>query len=77
VRGDAGKPVSWKVGDRVCDRWWPWRVGVVRAVLKTRIRVEFATEAVTYDKAHLQFLQSSEGGGRSPSKFWAWGPGMK
>ena len=52
--------MSWKVGDRVCDRWWPWRVGVVRAVLKTRMQVEFARETWTYDKAHCKYLEKVE-----------------
>ena len=52
--------MSWKVGDRVSDRWWPWRVGVVRAVLQTRIKVEFVMEAVTYDNAHCKYLEKVE-----------------
>lgn len=46
------------VGAHVYDRWWPWRVGIVRAVLKTRVKVDYGTEVWTYDRAHMQFLEA-------------------
>ena len=47
-----------KRGARVIDRWFPgWGVGIVRVVLKTRIKVEFGHETMTYDNAHVQFLE--------------------
>ena len=48
---------GFKVGDRVYDRWWPWKVGIVQKVLKTRVRVSFSGEVQTYDAAHQQFLR--------------------
>ena len=48
-----------KVGARVCDRWWPLRVGVVRRVLKTRVHVEWLDGGRwVYDAAHLRFLEA-------------------
>lgn len=47
-----------KVGQKVYDRWWPWwGIGKVTKVFKTRVRVEFPNKTLTYDKAHLQFLE--------------------
>jgi len=51
-----------KVGDKVYDRWWPWRVGKIIKILKTRVKIEFPNifgekSIVTYDKAHLKFLE--------------------
>lgn len=44
--------------DVVQDRWWPWRIGRVIKVMKTRIKVRWAHgEIETYDNAHLQFLE--------------------
>jgi hypothetical protein len=48
-----------KRGRRVVDRWWPeWGTGVVKKVLKTRVRIDFAGTLRTYDLAHLQFLEA-------------------
>lgn len=46
-----------EIGTRVYDRWWPWRVGRVAWVGKTRLRVQFSDDLVTYDRAHCQFLE--------------------
>ena len=47
-----------KVGMKVFDRWWPWRSGFVKKVLKTRIYVYMGPEdLVRYDRAHCQFLE--------------------
>lgn len=49
------------------DRWYrDWGLGVVKAVLKTRVRVRFqnvpwrwadANGLVTYDRAHQRYLE--------------------
>jgi len=53
------RPIRWNVGMRVYDRWWPWRMGKIVRVLKTRIRVEWSDtgEYWSYDRAHQQFLE--------------------
>ena len=52
-----------KVGMKVYDRWWPWQVFIVAAVLKTRARLRRgATERIqVYDRAHVQFLEPAQG----------------
>jgi hypothetical protein len=51
-----------KQGQLVHDIWWPWRVGRITRVLKTRLRVRWEDGKVwTYDKAHQQFLQVWKG----------------
>jgi hypothetical protein len=43
---------------RVYDRWWRYRHGVVVKILKTRIHVRWSDgEIWSYDKAHQQFLE--------------------
>lgn len=49
---------------KVADSGWPWRVGIVLWVKKTRCRVRWMTGDLfewdrewTYDRAHCQFLQ--------------------
>jgi hypothetical protein len=50
--------MNFRVGDRVYDRWWPWKVGKVVKVLKTRVQVQFPDRVTTYDEAHSkQFLR--------------------
>jgi hypothetical protein len=50
-----------KVGMRVRDRWYVLdREGTVVEVLKTRVKLRFGDFAVTYDKAHCQFLEKAE-----------------
>ncbi|KKM72560.1 hypothetical protein LCGC14_1419370 [marine sediment metagenome] len=49
-----------RVGDKVSDRWWPWEVGTVRKVFKTRVRIRFSGRVMTYDKAHIQFLEKEK-----------------
>lgn len=51
----------WRVGKRVRDRWWPWRLGIIRFVGKTRVRVEWqdTREVWSYDHSHLQFLEAA------------------
>ncbi len=47
-----------RVGDRVSDCWWPWRVGVVVQRLKTVARVRWSDGTVwRYDRSHLRFLR--------------------
>lgn len=45
-----------KVGLMVYDRWWPWDVGRILWVGKTKLKV-WLGKPVTYDKAHVQFLE--------------------
>lgn len=45
-----------KVGMMVYDRWWPWCVGRITWVGKTRLKV-WLNRYVTYDAAHCQFLE--------------------
>ncbi len=54
---------SWlKVNTVVFDVDWPWRWGVVRKRLLTRLYVEFYDdEEVKYDVAHTQFLRKAPG----------------
>lgn len=49
---------KFKKGDLVIDNMFYGKgIGIVRKVLKTRIKVEFGiNDLVTYDNAHLQFL---------------------
>jgi hypothetical protein len=54
--------VKAKVGMKVHDSWWPWQMGKVAKVLKTRVKIVMSSpyassEVMTYDKAHLQFLK--------------------
>lgn len=46
-----------KLGDKVCDRWWRWKVGRVVKVMKTVVKVQFSDGVKTYDRAHWQFLE--------------------
>lgn len=46
-----------KPGTQVYDRWWPWKVGRVVWVGKTRLHVQFGSERTVYDAAHCQFLE--------------------
>lgn len=49
-----------KVGQRVIDRWWPWRLGLVVAVGSTRVRVRWSDgEEWSYDRPHQKFLSGS------------------
>ena len=39
------------------DTWFPdWGIGLVKRIMKTRVRIEFRDESRSYDFAHLQFL---------------------
>ena len=51
--------VKAEVGMKVYDLWWPWQMGRITRVLKTRIKVAMSStgEIETYDRAHLQFLR--------------------
>jgi hypothetical protein len=53
------KELDVKPGDIVYDAWWPWRLGVVVRVLKTRIKVRYNGLDVvwSYDVAHQRFLR--------------------
>jgi hypothetical protein len=61
--------MDFKIGDRVHDVSAPWRGGIVRKVLKTRIHVEFVSGLMPteeylrytiYDKAHQKFLRKEK-----------------
>ena len=57
------KPIELKEGMRVYDRWYliDWGVGIVQKILKTRVKILFTRKGlVTYDRAHLQFLEKSK-----------------
>lgn len=55
---------TFKVGDRVYDRWKPWKSGIIRKVYKSTVHVEFIfgiepldkETKVIYDKSHQKFL---------------------
>lgn len=45
-------------GAKVIDRWWTSNgIGIVKEILKTRIKIQFWFGLITYDNAHLQFLE--------------------
>ena len=47
-----------KKGHKVYDRWYLWKgIGVVLKVLKTKVKIKFGDEIITYDIPHLQFLE--------------------
>lgn len=53
--------IRFKVGDAVVDAWWPWHIGYVEKVLKTRVHVRWQTQCYIdklwrYDKAHMKYL---------------------
>ena len=50
--------MKFQFGDKVHDTYWPYILGVVTKVLKTRRHVMFYGEnrAAIYDKAHYKFL---------------------
>ncbi len=48
---------EFRVGIQVYDRYWPWEIGTVTAVLKTRIKIRFFDGTRTYDKQHYRFLE--------------------
>jgi hypothetical protein len=41
------------------DRWfWDWGIGKVTKIMKTVVRIKFSVVGVvTFDKAHVQFLE--------------------
>lgn len=50
-------PRRFRPGRRVYDRWWPWRLGSVTRVLRTRVHVRWSDgEECSYDREHLPFL---------------------
>lgn len=50
--------VTRQVDTNVYDRWWPWRIGTIVKVLKTRLHVQWADgETWVYDRPHEQFLR--------------------
>lgn len=56
--------MTFTVGMKVRDRWWPWRLGIVRKVTKTTVRVQWVsgTPGVwtdTFDLAHQKFLEDA------------------
>ena len=47
-----------KVGKKVYDRWWCWKVGTIIKKNKTTCSINFPNYGITiYDKAHVQFLE--------------------
>lgn len=51
--------MKFKVKDVVYDSWWPWRVGSIIKVLKTRLHIEWADGKIwIYDLAHMKFLRT-------------------
>ena len=50
----AKKKKMFKVRDKVYDAWWIEDIGMVIKVLKTRIKVSFLGDMVTYDNAHAK-----------------------
>lgn len=49
---------TFKLHDKVYDRWWPWKHGIIVKKLKTVLYVSFSGEVpVRYDKSHFQFLE--------------------
>lgn len=58
-----------RVGDRVFDRWWSWRIGMVIRVGESSVRVLWnekrhpfgpihnQSDVWYYDRDHLQFLE--------------------
>jgi hypothetical protein len=48
-----------KLNQIVYDSWWPWRLGKIVKVLKTRIHVMWIDNGRvdSYDKPHQQFLK--------------------
>lgn len=50
------------MGDRVYDSWWPWRLGTVVAILKTRLKLRWDDDrdyANTYDQPHSLYLRTA------------------
>lgn len=48
---------DFRINDIVYDRWFlEWGHGRILQILKTRVKVQFK-ELVTYDMAHLRFLE--------------------
>ena len=49
---------KFKVGDKVYDVLWPYSIGTIKKILKTRVKIQFAWhDLITYDNEHLQFLR--------------------
>jgi hypothetical protein len=55
--------MKFKVGDKVHDKWWAWKSGIIRKVFKNSVHIEFifgigytSPYTVIYDKAHSKFL---------------------
>jgi hypothetical protein len=55
-----------KVGDHVCDAWWPNVYGVITKKLKTRLWVKFTEQGDPwkYDVSHTQFLSKETQNGK-------------
>jgi len=34
-----------------------WQTGVIKEILKTRVKIQYHGKLMTYDNAHLQFLK--------------------
>lgn len=51
------KKYAMRVGMLVYDRWWPWKVYRVIKILKTRVKLIGTEKEITFDNAHLQFLE--------------------
>lgn len=47
-----------KIGTRVFDRWYWWRIGAIVKVMKTRVDIYWSSGATQrYDRDHVQFLE--------------------
>jgi hypothetical protein len=58
--------MDFKKGDEVYDTWYPYSMGRVVEVLKTRMKIKFymVRRAIVYDKAHYRFLRKVKENGR-------------
>jgi hypothetical protein len=52
---------DFRVGTRVYDSWWPYRLGKVVRVTKTTVHVKWADTGFkwVYDRAHMKWLKKS------------------
>lgn len=52
------KPGEFPDRAKVCDSWWPWRVGIVVKQNKSSVYVEWLDGGKDrYDKPHSKFLR--------------------
>lgn len=47
-----------RVKQQIYDSWWPWKLGVITWVGKTRIKIRWGDGSEsTYDRPHFKFLK--------------------